>query len=55
MPMLAGFGGMNDTDINPTGYYMNDCSVHRAYNSSFNPLFPSQPLGTFITIDSAHQ
>ena len=53
MPLLAGFGGMNDVDINPTGYYMNDCSVHRAYNSSFNPLFPNQPGGTFVTIDSA--
>ena len=53
MPLLAGMGGVNGKDINPTGYYMNDCSVHRAYNSEFDPLFPNQPGGQFITIDSA--
>lgn len=51
-PLMAGMGGINDVDINPTGYYMNDCSVHRVYNSSFKPIYPNQPPG-FITVDSA--
>lgn len=51
-PLMAGMGGMNDVDINPTGYYMNDCSVHRIYNSSFKPIYPDRGAG-WVTVDSA--
>ena len=53
MRQLSGMGGVNGVDINPTGYYMNDCSVHRQYNSKYVPAFPNEPAGSFITVDSA--